>query len=77
MLASSIEDEELPLLPRSEVVRRLRERLEPILMFGETEEDACRRLRKLEVEEPEKVEGIRNDFKYDRNRFLLIIWIIF
>ena len=55
--------QEFPLLPRVEVIRRLRDRLVPILLFGETEEAACRRLRQLEMDEPEKVEGIRNDFK--------------
>jgi len=51
-------------LPRVEVIRRLRDRHEPILLFGEAEEDACKRLRQLELDEPEKVEGIRNDFRY-------------
>ena len=55
--------ESFPLLPRVEVMRRLRERLEPILLFGEDEDEACKRLRNLEMNEPEKVEGIRNDFK--------------
>jgi len=50
-------------MPRVEVVRRLRERHEPILLFGESEEEASKRLRKLELEEPDKIEGIRNDFK--------------
>ena len=40
---------ELPELPRVEVVRRLRERLEPILLFGESESDAEKRLRSIEV----------------------------
>ena len=55
--------ESFPLLPRVEVMRRLRERLEPITLFGEDEDEACKRLRNLEMNEPEKVEGIRNDFK--------------
>ncbi len=64
-LSSEVElrAEDVPVLPRVEVVRRLRDRLEPILVFGETEEESCRRLRQLELDEPEKVEGIRNDFR--------------
>ena len=53
----------LPTLPRDEVIRRLRERLEPILLYGESENDAQKRLRSIEVNEPDKIEGIRNDFK--------------
>ncbi len=34
------------------------------MLFGETEDESCRRLRQMELDEPEKVEGIRNDFKY-------------
>ena len=45
------------------MIRRLRERLEPILLFGETESDSETRLRSIEVNEPDKIEGIRNDFK--------------
>lgn len=40
-------------LPRNEVISRLRERGEPILLFGETELDAFKRLRKCEISEPE------------------------
>ncbi|XP_043229755.1 pre-mRNA-splicing factor 18-like [Amphibalanus amphitrite] len=50
-------------LSRSEVVRRLRDRLEPILLFGETELEAFRRLRRLEILEPEVNRGMRNDFQ--------------
>ena len=57
------DDSEMPSLPRVEVVRRLRERLEPILLFGETEKESEKRLRSIEVNEPDKIEGIRNDFK--------------
>jgi len=62
---SSKEDSDLdvPTLPRIEVVRRLRERLQPTILFGETELEACQRLRILEVNEPEKSEGRGNDFK--------------
>lgn len=50
-------------LPRIEVIRRLRERCESILLFGETEADAFRRLRQSEISEPEINRGLRNDFQ--------------
>lgn len=40
-------------LPRPEVIRRLRERGEPILLYGESEIEAFKRLRKCEILEPE------------------------
>jgi pre-mRNA-splicing factor 18 len=40
-------------LPRRDAIRRLRERGEPIMLFGETELDAFRRLRRNEILEPE------------------------
>lgn len=40
-------------LPRNEVITRLRDRCEAILLFGETELDAFKRLRKCEILEPE------------------------
>lgn len=40
-------------LPRKEVIRRLRERGEPITMFGESETDSFQRLRQCEIQEPE------------------------
>ena len=43
----------IAVLPRKEVLRRLRDRNEPILLFAETEIEAFRRLRKLEISEPE------------------------
>ncbi|CRK94619.1 CLUMA_CG008119, isoform A, partial [Clunio marinus] len=54
---------ELMKLPRSEVIRKLRERGEPILLFGESEMDACHRLRQLEISAPEVNRGFRNDFQ--------------
>ena len=36
-------------LPRGEVVRRLRERGEPIRLFGESDKDVCLRLRQIEL----------------------------
>lgn len=50
-------------LPRAEVIRRLRDRGEPIALFGETESDAFRRLRHLEITQPEANHGFRNDFQ--------------
>lgn len=41
------------ILPRPEVITRLRDRNEPITLFGESEVDAFRRLRKYELLEPE------------------------
>ena len=55
--------DEGPELPRTEVIRRLREREEPILFFGEQELDAFKRLRRLEILEPEVNRGLRNDFQ--------------
>ncbi|CAG2105784.1 unnamed protein product, partial [Medioppia subpectinata] len=52
------------ILPRKEVVKRLRERNEPIILFAETETEAFLRLRKLELLEPEASDqGFRNDFQ--------------
>ncbi|XP_005107279.1 pre-mRNA-splicing factor 18 [Aplysia californica] len=51
-------------LPRKEVIRKLRERGEPIRLFGEEDIDAYRRLKKLETSEPTaKGEGFSNDFQ--------------
>ncbi|KAF5270404.1 hypothetical protein FQR65_LT05592 [Abscondita terminalis] len=50
-------------LPRAEVIYRLRDRGEPILMFGETEVEAFKRLRRCEILEPEMNKGFRNDFQ--------------
>lgn len=41
------------ILPRQEVINKLRDRGEAILLFGESEIDACKRLRKCELLEPE------------------------
>ncbi|TDG48015.1 hypothetical protein AWZ03_005633 [Drosophila navojoa] len=46
-----------------EVIRRLRERGEPILLFGETEPEAFDRLRICEISQPEANRGFRNDFQ--------------
>ena len=52
-----------PELARTEVVRRLRDREEPVRLFGESDLDAFKRLRKLEITEPEINKGLRNDFQ--------------
>ncbi|KAG5879678.1 hypothetical protein JTB14_021480 [Gonioctena quinquepunctata] len=51
------------ILSRHEVISRLRDRSEPVLLFGETELDAFKRLRKCELLEPEVNKGFRNDFQ--------------
>lgn len=51
------------ILPRKEVIKRLRDRGEPILLFGETLTDAFHRLKALEIAEPENIRGLRNDFQ--------------
>nr|XP_034828830.1 DNA helicase MCM9 [Maniola hyperantus] len=50
-------------LPRAEVIKRLRERAHPIILFGESELQAFRRLRRIEIQEPEANRGLRNDFQ--------------
>ena len=49
-------------ISRSEVIRRLRERLEPILLFGETQAESMERLKQLEMKSPEGMSGLQNDF---------------
>lgn len=56
-------DKSLQAIPRAEVIKRLRERGEPILLFAENELDAFRRLRQCEISEPEINRGFRNDFQ--------------
>jgi len=55
-------------LPRNEVIKRLRTRGAPILLFGESERDATLRLRKLEIEQPELNEGWKNEFQSALNK---------
>ncbi|XP_071491296.1 pre-mRNA-splicing factor 18-like [Diadema antillarum] len=57
------DDPNLVTLSRQEVIRRLRERGEPIRLFGETDTEAFFRLRKIEMLAPEINKGLRNDFK--------------
>lgn len=56
------EEFEKKILPRHEVVRRLRERGEPIRLFGETDLECYKRLNMIETSEP-KENGMRNDFR--------------
>lgn len=50
-------------VPRSEVIRQLRIRGQPIRLFGESDSEALKRLRKLEIEKPDLNEGWKNDFQ--------------
>lgn len=51
------------MLPRKEVIRRLRERAQPIRLFGESDEDVYMRLKQLEMNEPDLSNGLGNDYK--------------
>ncbi|XP_038951262.1 pre-mRNA-splicing factor 18 isoform X7 [Rattus norvegicus] len=54
VLELELAEEKLPMtLSRQEVIRRLRERGEPMRLFGETDYDAFQRLRKIEILTPE------------------------
>ncbi|KAL4226781.1 Pre-mRNA-splicing factor 18 [Mactra antiquata] len=64
--SSEDQDSEKVMLHRKEVIRRLREINEPIILFGESEYDAFVRLKKLEAAEPDFSKGLgagSNDFK--------------
>jgi len=52
-------------LPREEVIRRLRDKLEPIILFGETENEANLRMRALEIGEPDnaRLRASHNNFQ--------------
>ncbi|MBV94642.1 Pre-mRNA-splicing factor 18, partial [Eschrichtius robustus] len=64
VLEFELAEEKLPMtLSRQEVIRRLRERGEPIRLFGETDYDALQRSRKIEILSPEVNKGLRNDLK--------------
>ncbi|KAF7251410.1 hypothetical protein EG68_08329 [Paragonimus skrjabini miyazakii] len=54
------EREKGKLMPRKEVVRILRERNQPIRLFGESDYDTFQRLKRLQLLEPES-KGMRND----------------
>jgi len=55
-------------IPHSEVQKRLRERGEPIRLFGETIEETCQRLRLVEMTVKDDAKGLRNDFKAAMDR---------
>jgi pre-mRNA-splicing factor 18 len=55
-------NEKFQLPARADVIKKLRERNQPIRLFGEIDLDSYRRLRLLETTEPE-LKGQRNDFK--------------
>jgi pre-mRNA-splicing factor 18 len=55
-------NEKFQLPSRTDVIKKLRERNQPIRLFGESDLDSYRRLRLLETTEPE-LKGQRNDFK--------------
>ncbi|KAJ8261960.1 hypothetical protein GJAV_G00160460 [Gymnothorax javanicus] len=64
VLELELTEEKLPMtLSRQEVIRRLRERGEPIRLFGESDYEAFQRLRKIEILAPEVNKGLRNDLK--------------
>ncbi|XP_065139647.1 pre-mRNA-splicing factor 18 isoform X1 [Paramisgurnus dabryanus] len=64
VLELELSEEKLPMtLSRQEVIRRLRERGEPIRLFAESDYDAFQRLRKIEILAPEVNKGLRNDLK--------------
>ena len=51
-------------MDRKDVIRKLREFSQPILLFGESEADACKRLIEIETREPDPLDrGLRNDFQ--------------
>lgn len=54
------------IVPRTEVIRKLRERGHPILLFAESEIDAFKRLRKMEILQPEL-----NKVCYTENRDII------
>ncbi|KAK7499970.1 hypothetical protein BaRGS_00008818 [Batillaria attramentaria] len=58
------DEEKVSQLPRKEVIRKLRERGEPITLFGETHYEAYLRLKRLEALMPDITSGMgENDFK--------------
>ena len=56
------EETEKKSLPKHEIIRRLRDRGEPIRLFGETDADVRKRLNLIETSEPKEL-GMRNDFR--------------
>ncbi|VDM53550.1 unnamed protein product [Angiostrongylus costaricensis] len=58
-LEKSVADE----IPMSEVRKRLRDRGQPIILFGESESQIRSRLLKLEIEQPDMKEGWKNEMQ--------------
>jgi pre-mRNA-splicing factor 18 len=69
-------NEKFQLPPRIDVIKKLRERNQPIRLFGEVDLDSYRRLRLLETTEPE-LKGQRNDFKAGLSRNLIFHLLFF
>ncbi|KAL3312449.1 Pre-mRNA-splicing factor 18 [Cichlidogyrus casuarinus] len=57
-----IEKEKDHIMPKNEIVKFLRERNQPIKLFGESEYDTFQRLKRVQLLEPESV-GLRNDLQ--------------
>ena len=62
------------MMPREVVLKKLRERNEPIILFGETEAESFFRLRKLELgcQEQYKIKGWTNEIKVFFGTFVLL-----
>jgi len=56
-------EEEKITISKKEIIRRLRDRGEPVKLFGESEMDTFQRLKKIEMLQPEINKGFKNDFK--------------
>lgn len=56
------EGSEKKIIPRNEVIKRLRNRNQPIRFFGESDLDGMKRLKMIESTETQ-TDGMRNDFK--------------
>jgi hypothetical protein len=57
----------MPTLPKAELVKRLRDKGQPILLFGETVAKAYERLKQFDMDAPDAIgsqaSGSTNDFK--------------
>lgn len=60
--ASKEDEPEKKLLPMHDIIRRLRDKGEPIRLFGETDADIRKRFNTIQTSEP-KEHGIGNDFR--------------
>lgn len=57
-------------MSRTEVVRRLRSRSQPITLFGETEKESRARLRRLEIEQVSSIDFLKLVFRKTTDRTL-------